>query len=678
LGRDFDDAEARPDGDLVAIISDGVWRRRFGGDAAIVGRRITLDGDQYLIIGVMPPTFEDVPGTSAEMWTTLRYGLVLPSEGPEWGHNLRVAVGRLREGVSIDQARRELATIARQPVPEFVRPPWAAMRQPLIARSLHDDVTRGVKPALVAVLGAAMLVLVIACVNVTNLLIARGAQRRGEFAMRAALGAGRSRLVRQMLTESLLLAAIGGAFGVVVAKIGVRVLIDLAPPELPRVNAIGVNATALAFALVVSVAIGLVVGLWPAVHASRNDLHLSLQQGSRRTAGGRHLARSSLVVTEVALALVLLVSAGLLLRSLTRLFAVDPGFAPSRLLTMQVQTSGPRYDDAAQIYQFFSQALEEVRRVPGVTAAAFTSQLPLSGDGDLYGAHFESSTTGRNEGAVFRYAVSRGYFETMGIPLVRGRLLDASDKAGAAPSVVINESFAKRKFPNEDPIGKHLRLGPDRGPWFTIVGVVADVRQVSLAISQADAVYMPTDQSWFADNALSLVVRARTDAASLAPAVKKAIWSVDKDQPIVRVATMESVLAKSAAQRRFALIVFEAFALAALALAAIGIYGVVSGGVTERTRELGVRSALGATRGDIVRVVVQRALGLTGVGVLLGLAGSMAASQTLITLLFAITPLDPITYAGVVALLIAVALGACVVPARRAARVDPAITLRAE
>jgi len=496
--------------------------------------------------------------------------------------------------------------------------------------------------------------------------------------MRAALGAGRSRLVRQMLTESLLLAAIGGAFGVGIAEVGVRVLINLAPPELPRVGAIGVNAAALMFALAMSVAIGLAVGVWPAVHASRNDLHASLQQGSRRTAGGRQVARGSLVVAEVALALVLLVSAGLLLRSLTRLFAVDPGFAPSQLLTMQVQTSGDKFSDDDATYRFFSQALDEVRRVPGVNAAAFTSQLPLSGDGDLYGAHFESSTTGRNEGAVFRYAVSPGYFETMRIPLLRGRFLDASDKAGSAPAVLINESFARRKFPNENPVGKHLRLGPDRGPWFTIVGVVADVKQVSLATAQADAVYMPTDQSWFADGALSLVVRTRGDAASLAPAVKRAIWSVDKDQPIVRVATMENVLAKSAAQRRFALIVFEAFAIAALVLAAIGIYGVLSGGVTERTRELGVRSALGATPGDIVRVVVQRGLGLTGLGVLLGLGGAMAASQTLVTLLFGITPLDPITYAGVVALLVVVAAGACVVPARRAARVDPAITLRAE
>jgi predicted permease len=274
--------------------------------------------------------------------------------------------------------------------------------------------------------------------------------------------------------------------------------------------------------------------------------------------------------------------------------------------------------------------------------------------------------------------VSQGYFETMGIPLRHGRLLDASDRAGSAPAVVINEAFAQRKYPHENPIGKRLRLGPDRGPWYTIVGVVADVKQLSLAASQADAVYMPTDQGWFVDNALSLVVRARGDAASLTPALKRAIWSVDKDQPIVRVATMNDVVARSAAQRRFALIVFEAFAFAALVLASIGIYGVLAGGVAERTRELGVRSALGATPSDIVGVVIRRGLGLTGLGVVIGLAGAVAASRMLVTLLFGITPLDPMTYGGVVALLLAVALGACIVPARRAARVDPAITLRAE
>jgi putative ABC transport system permease protein len=385
-----------------------------------------------------------------------------------------------------------------------------------------------------------------------------------------------------------------------------------------------------------------------------------------------------LVVVETALALVLLVSAGLLLRSLERLFAVDPGFAPAHLLTMRVQTASQRFDDDMATFRFFSDALAAVRQVPGITSAAFTSELPLSGDGDQYGVHFESSPSGRNEGAVFRYAVTPGFFETMGIPLVRGRMLDAGDKGGSPLSVVINESFAARKFPAGNALDQHVHVGPDSGPWYTIVGVVGDVKQVSLAASEEDAVYMPTEQSWFADRELSLVVRTRGDPAALATAVKKAIWSVDKDQPIVRVARMEDVVAASAAQRRFALIVFEVFALVALVLAATGIYGVLSGSVAERSREIGVRSALGASPGDILRLVVQQGMTLTCFGIVIGLAGAIAASRTIATLLFGISRLDAITYGAVIALLIGVSLIACWLPAWRASHVDPTVTLRAE
>jgi putative ABC transport system permease protein len=425
--------------------------------------------------------------------------------------------------------------------------------------------------------------------------------------------------------------------------------------------------------------IGLVVGLIPALHASRADLQIGLQQSSRRTAGGHQLTRRTLVVAEVALAIVLLVSSGLLLRSLQRLFAVTPGFDASHLLTMQVQTSGHRFDDSTT-HRFFAEALDAVRRVPGVTAAAFTSQLPLSGDSEKYGMHFESSPSGNLEAddGVFRYAVSPGYFETMGIPLRRGRLLDAHDVAGAPVAILINESFAQHKFLDQDPIGQRVRVGPTDGPWYTIVGVVGDVKQTSLAVSQADAVYITPTQWFVADRAMSLVVRARVDAAALAPAIRDAIWSVDKDQPIVRLATMDDLLAASAAERRFALILFEAFGIVALALAATGIYGVLSGSVTERTREIGVRLALGASRGNILALVVRQGMTLTGLGVVIGLSGAMVASQAIVTLLFGVSRLDPITYLGVIALLLGVSVIACWVPAWRAARVDPSITLRAE
>jgi putative ABC transport system permease protein len=404
-----------------------------------------------------------------------------------------------------------------------------------------------------------------------------------------------------------------------------------------------------------------------------------MQQTSGRTAGGHQLTRRALVVAEVALALILLVGAGLLLRSLQHLFAVDPGFDGSHLLTMQVQTSGQKFNDDITIHRFYAQALEAVRQVPGVTAAEFTSQLPLSGDSDIYGVQFESSPNdpAQDHGA-YRYAVTPGYLETIGIPLRRGRLLDAHDVAGAPVSVLINESFAKRKFPGQDPIGQRVHVGRTDLPWYTIVGVVGDVKQTSLAVTQADAVYITPTQWYFADNAMSLVVRTRGEAASLAPAIRSAIWSVDKDQPIIRVATMDQLLAESAAERRFALILFQAFALVALVLAATGIYGVLSGSVTERTREIGVRLALGASRGDILALVVRQGMTLTGLGVVIGLSGALVASQAIVTMLFGISRLDPITYLSVIGLVMGVSVIACWVPARRATKVDPLVALRYE
>ncbi len=676
IGRDFGQSDDRLNAANVVLISDGLWRRRFAGDAAIVGQPITLDGNAFTVIGVMPRAFDNVLAPSADIWSPLQYDMSL---GRAWGHHLRMA-GRLRPDVRLERARRELDEIAAAPMPAFPRAPWAALNQGLLVVSLQEEVTRAVKPALLAVAGAVILVLAIACVNVTNLLLARGAERRGELAMRTALGASRPRLIAQVLTESLLLAIVGGAVGVVVANAGVRALLAVSPPGLPRLGAIRLDTAVFAFALAVTTVIGLLVGLLPALDASRTDLHGTVQHASRRAAGGHHWTRQALVIAEVALALVLLAGSGLLLRSVHRLFAVAPGFDASHVLTMQVQTSGQRFDDPGVTHQFFSDALEAVRRVPGVVSAGFTSQLPLSGDNDVYGVHFEMARDGSRtaENGAFRYAVTPGYLEAMGIQLRRGRLLDAHDAAGAPTAVLINESFANRRFRDQDPIGQRLHIGADTGPWATIVGIVSDVKQMSLALDFADAVYIPTTQSPFADSALSLAIRTRGDAAALAPAVRDAIWSVDKDQPIARVATMESLLAASASERRFALILFEAFGLVALLLAATGIYGVLSGSVTERVREIGVRSALGATRGSILTLIVRQGMTLTMVGIAIGLTGALAASGALVTLLFSVTRLDPMTYAGVVVLLLGVSAVACWIPAWRAACVDPSITLRAE
>jgi len=592
-------------------------------------------------------------------------------------------IGRLHPGVSREQARSELAGILHTLAAMYAKGYDSTGGAPdgIVVNPLQSDLTKSVRPALLAVVGAVVLVLLIACVNVTNLLLARGAQRRAEFAVRAALGAAQGRLVRQLLTESLLLAIFGAAFGMVIAEAGVRALVVLSPPELPRVGAIGVDGAVFLFALGITTLIGIIVGLVPALQTSRNDLQTGMRQSSRSTAGGRQWTRRILVVAEVSLAAVLLVSTGLLLRSMQHLFSVDPGFDASHLLTMQVQISSHRLDSDAARLQFLTQALENARNVPGVLSAGFASQLPLSGDYDVYGVEFDRGNNADQDPAL-RYAVTPGYLETMHISLRRGRLLNEHDTAGAPGAVLINESFADRKFHGQDPIGRRIRVGLDVGhanrPWATIVGVLGDVKQTSLAVGDEDAFYISTAQWSWTDDTQSLVVRTRGDSALLAPAIREAIWSVDKDQPVVRVATMDNLLASSEAQRHFVLLLFEAFALVGLVLAATGIYGVLAGSVSERTREIGVRSALGASRSNILALVIRQGMTLTVFGVLAGVIGAIVASHAIAAMLFGVSPFDPITYAGVTVLLLCVSAIACFIPARRAASVNPVEALRAE
>ncbi|HEY2377601.1 MAG TPA: ABC transporter permease [Gemmatimonadaceae bacterium] len=682
VGRDFDSDDDRVGGPRVVILSDRLLQRRFGGDRSLVGRRIMLDDDEYLVIGVMPPRFSNVIAPSADIWAPLQEQATAEFNSREWGHHYRI-VGRLQRASSAARASGEIRMIARAPLPEFPRPMWANMSDGMLVQPLQDAIATDAKPMLFAICGAVLVLLAIVCVNVTNLLVARGAQRRGEFAMRIALGAGRGRLVQQVLTETVVLALVGGLLGLEVAAIGVRALIALSPAGLPRVDAMGLNGPVFAFALVVTTLIGLTMGLVPALGATRAGLHDDLQQSSRRTAGGRGIARSALVVTEVALALVLLVGAGLLMRSLQRLFAVAPGFNAPHLLTMQVIEPGHAYHSDTARARYYEQALESVSHVPGVISAAVTSQLPLSDDLDGYGYEFQSTPSVKpgEDGSALRYVVTPGYFATMGIPLRRGRLFDESDVRGGPEAILISESLARRKFGDQNPIGQRVRFGPETAsdrPWDVVVGVVGDVKQESLAFGQTAAFYVPMGRWWWVDNVQSLVVRTSGDPAAMAPSVKRAVWSVDANQPIERIVTMDALIAKTASQRRFALVIIETFAFAALLLAALGIYGVLAGRVTERTREIGVRSALGATRGNILGLIVRQGMSLTLLGVLIGLVGAMAATRGIMTLLFGVSRLDPITYIGVVALLAGVAMIACWLPAWRAARVDPAITLRAE
>jgi putative ABC transport system permease protein len=688
-GRNFqtgDDVFRAP---RVVILSDRFAQRVFSTTTGAVGRTLLLDDDVYTVIGVMPRSFENVLEAAADVYTPAAYdpAQLADTTSAAWGHHLRIA-GRLRGGVTVDAARRELNGIAAHPQAEFPRPRWASLGGGLLVDSLQADMVRSVKPALLAVLGAVALLLAIACVNVTSLLLARGALRQGEFAMRTALGAARMRLIRQSITETLVLALTGGVLGLGVAAAGVRVLVALSPPGLPRVDAIVLNGPVFGFAFLLAVLVGLAAGVMPALHAPRVKLQSTLHHDTRTSTRNRQTMRRALVVSEVALALMLLAGAGLLLRSMQRLLAVNPGFDADHLLTLQVQTSGHKFDDlvsapgagAALRRRFFEQALEQLRKVPGVTAAGFTSLLPLSGDPfwvAMYGSHFENDApnTGYN---VYRYAVSPGYCEAMHIPLLRGRLLNEGDSAQAPHAALISESLAKKEFPRGDALGKRLHVGPTNYPWFTVVGIVGDVRQESLALTDTDAVYIPTAQSWFADDSLSFVIQTRGDAAALASEVRSAIWSVDKDPPILRVATMDALLDRSVAERRFVLILFEAFSLVALLLAATGIYGVLANSVAERTREIGVRAALGASRGDLLGLVLRQGMALVIVGAAIGLGASLLATRALASLLFGVSHLDPLTYGSVTGILLLVAAAACFGPARRAAGVDPMQALRSE
>jgi putative ABC transport system permease protein len=670
LGQGFSASDDVQNGPNVVILSDALWRRRFAADRTIVGRAISLDDLNFLVIGVMPEHFEDVLAPAAELWAPLQYGM---SQGRAWGHHLRT-VGRLKPGVGVAAAAREINEIGQAGL-NALHPATYGRDVIFATMWLGDDLVRDVKPTLLTVLGAVSLVLVIACVNVTNLLLARGVRRRSEFALRVALGAGQSRLVRQLLAESLVLALLGGIVGMAIAAAGVPALVALAPPGLPRAAAIRVDGSVFLFALGVSTLVGLVVGLIPAFQTARSDPQQDLLHASKRTTGGHRRTRSTLVVAEVALALVLLVASGLLLRSLQRLFAIPSGFDSSRALTLQVQSTR-RFDNPGASAASFDQVLDAVRSVPGVTNAEFTSQLPLSGDRDEYGVHFDIGTG--QCCSSFRYAVSPGYLNLMRVPLVQGRLFDARDVAGGPLAAIVSQSLATHQFGPESPIGKRLRIGPTDGPQYTIVGVVGDLKQLSLAAADADAVYTTASQSPNGERTVSFVVRTDGEPERLATAISRAVWSIDQTQIINRVATLDALLAATAAERRFALILFEAFALAALVLAVAGIYGILAGSVAERTREIGVRSVLGATRASIVGLVIRQGLTLAVLGIAIGLVGAAVASRLLIALLFRVSPLDPVTYIGVATLLATMATLACGVPAWRAARVDPASTLRAE
>lgn len=677
VGRGFESVDDRPGGANVVLLSDQLWQSRFSADPAIVGDVVELNSVPYTVLGVMPASFENATADQAQLWALMQYEPELqPFDTREWGHHLGM-IGRVGPSVDPEGALDALAEIARAPVAEFPRPDWANMQAGFDVRRLKDAATASARPTMLVLLGSVLLLLVIACANVTILLLARGARRRGELSMRVALGAGRGRLIRQLLTESLLLAAIGGAFGLFLARLGTSSLVAVSPSSLPRLASVGLDPTALLFALGLTTAVGVMVGLAPAFSRSggaltqQGGLGAGVRLAGRGFAGRDSRARRGLVATEVALALVLLVGAGLLIRSTQRLFSEPTGFDASRLVVMQVSATGLERGDAPP-HQFFDQALEAVRSVPGVRAAAMTAQLPLSGDVDSYGLMVDGSRAAEGiTAAPYRYAVSPGYLDVLGIPLLRGRTLLPSDGAGSPKVAVLSETLANQLFPGEDPLGRRVRLGDPTLDPFTIVGVVGDVKQESLELDAANAVYMPAQQWHWADRVRWIVVKAAADPLAVVPAVRQAVWSIDRNQPILRAQTMESIVAHSEAQRRFVMMVLIAFALLALVLAGVGLYGVMAGTVSDRMPEIGIRAAVGASQESLLRMILWQGMTWVGVGMALGLLVAAAASELLVTLLFGVSRLDPMTYLVVVGVLILVATVACWIPGLRAARVDP-------
>jgi putative ABC transport system permease protein len=677
LGRDFTSDDDRAKGPKVVILSSSLWRRRYNGDRAVIGRETRLDGSNFLVIGVMPDDFENVVAPTTEIWTPLQYNVVFGAEDREWGHHLRL-VARLRSNVTLQRAREELNEIAGRHIPEFARVPWANLDNGFVITTLQADMTHAIRPAVTAVMVAVGLLLAITCVNVASLLLARGAKRRSELALRAALGANRARLFRELLIEGLLLAVFGGAIGVLMSHVGIATLVAASPPELPRLAAMRLDGGALAFAVAITVLTGLLVGAYPALHGSRHDLRAGMYGLSPTAAAGDYTPRNWLVAAEVALAVMLLISGGLLLQSVRNVFAVPLGFNASHLLTMQVQQSPERVRDDVVSDRVWAETLDAVRAVPAVRAAALTTLLPLSGETDGYGVRLESGRGTREGGAALRYAVSPGFVEAMQIPLRRGRLIDAHDDRLSPRVALVNESFARRNFGAREALGRRLRFGPEEGDSFSIVGVVGDVKQSSLDIVPPDAIYVAAGQWHWRDRLMSLVVRTHGDPSAHTAALRKAIWSVDKDQAIVRIATMDELLRRGVADRRFALLLFQAFGVVALFLAATGIYGILASAVLERTREIGLRSALGAPRSAVVALILRQALLFVIGGVAVGLVVSAALTQGILALLFEISPLDIRTYAAVAGLLLGVSAVASSIPAWRAATVDPSTTLRAQ
>jgi putative ABC transport system permease protein len=674
IGRDFSAGDDTPARWQVVILSDGAWRRTFGADPGVIGRVITLNGLPFTVVGVMPAAFEPLISerfyTRAEIWAPVGYDVSLDYACRSCQH--LKAIGRLKAGTALEAARADADAVQTQLRREHPAD-YAASTMTLVP--LGEVLTGDIRPALGILMGAVGFVLLIACANVASLLLARIARRERDLALRAALGASRARIVRQLMVESGLLAFAGGLLGLLVSFVTVPLLVHLAPSTMARLAGARMDGRALAFSMGLSLATALLFGLLPAIKASRVDLQGSLHGESRRTGqASTSVARRLLVAADVAMAVVLLVGAGLMIKSVGRLIGVNPGFDPEHVLSMQISMIGPAYSKDGTVIARIDAIVARLRALPGVEGAAAAGQIPLGGNGDTWGFHLEGRPIAPDDPAVERYAVTPEYFSVMRIPLHRGRIFTDADRAGSEKVMLIGEQTARELWPGADPIGRHVKIGGDTGPWRTIVGIVGDVRHQDLATAPTMQMYLPQTQN--TDQFLTLVIRAQGDPSQLAADARRAIAAEAHDVPVFQVAPLADLVAQSVGPRRFVMVLLELFGGLALLMTAIGVYGVISYSVAERTREIGIRAALGAQPRDIVRLVIGGGLIVVCSGLTAGLGLALAASRFLESSLYGVSTTDPATFAGVAAMLLLVALAAQSVPILRAMRVDPTAALR--
>jgi putative ABC transport system permease protein len=683
-GRVFLPEEDQAGANRVVILSDGLWQRRFGSDPKVIGQTISLNNEPYTVVGVMPPDFQfprkaDLPagfGFPSEVHLYAPLALT-PEQRNNRGRHYLAVIARLKPQTSFDQAQAEMVGIAGRLERQY---PDLNRNKSVRLVGFHQQVVGKARFGLLTLLGAVGFVLLIACANVANLLLARGAARQKEIAIRTALGAGRWRVIRQLLTESLLLAASAGALAMLLAVWGVDLLRMILPDNLPRADEIGVDFRVFGFTLVITLLTGILFGLIPALQASRTDINETLKEGGRSSGGsGHNRFRGLLVVSEVALALVLLVGAGLMMRSFVLLMSVDPGLDPQNVLTMDIRLLRGKYQPSQQV-AFFRQLLERLRALPGVHSAGAVYPLPLSGMEEGTGFGIEGQpppAPGERRNAGPRW-VSPDYFKTLKIQLLKGRVFTEGDGGDSPPVLIINEAMARQYWPNEDPVGRRVSFNSrDNQPvWREIVGVVKDVRHTALDTESKPQMYFPFTQ--FPSSFMTLVARTDGDPLSFVAAMRGQVQAIDRDQPVSNIHTMEELLARSVSQRRFNLLLLAFFAGVALLLAAVGIYGVMSYSVEQRTHEIGVRMALGARTADVMRLLIGHGMKLVATGVAIGLAGAFALTRLISTLLFGVRANDPLTFAVIALSLALVSLAACWIPARRATKVDPLVALRRE